>query len=338
MAGCDLVPSAGRTQVEVTTPLGTMRIELYPTVAPLTVANFLDYIRGGAYVGTIVHRAATSTGGMPFVIQMGGYRTEGTTFESIDRADPIPNEPCISNVRGTIAMARVGGSPNSATSEWFVNLDDQNVFLDDVDGGFTVFGEVIEGMEVADAIHDLPRPTQLLVPYLAVVPANQRALFREAPLTALPEPGVVGCFDVDQSGVVMAADPQSPSDLEPEAATGAPFTIASAACLGVGTVGAPAFECAAPGRRVLLIDPVQGSLIPDGAAPFGFAETTLGCADLAASEAALATRLEIIDVAGKFVPTSYALPEPDASTLGAAALLFLAGLRRVSRRPRHRRR
>lgn len=339
--GCDLVPVADTTQAVVTTPLGSMRIELYSNVTPLTVANFLAYIDSDAYAGTVVHRVAAQNDGTPFVIQMGGYRAAGTTFESIERDDPVPNEPCLSNVRGTVAMAKADNAPDSATSEWFVNLDDGNVFLDGQNGGFTVFGEVIEGMDVADAIFDLPgRPTGLLVPYLSDAPIQVRAIFRESPLASpIVEPGVVGCFDVDQSGVVMAQDPQSLSDLEPEAATGASFTIVSTACLGAGTDGTPPFECAEPGRRVLHIDPTNGSLVPDGSAPFGFAETTLGCADLAASEAARQQRLQAVDVAGSLVQTSYALaPEPAAPLLAGAALLCLAGLRRAARRPRHRRR
>ena len=339
MTGCDLVPIADHTQVVVTTPLGSMRIVTYSTVAPLTVANFIAYIQSGAYDGSVVHRVVPSDGVNPdFVVQTGGYRIAGSSYEAVETVDPVANEPCLSNVRGTVAMAKVDNQPNSATSQWFVNLDDANVFLDTQNGGFTVFGEVVEGMDVADAIVGLPqRPDQLLVPYLATVSADLRLIFRQTPLASdIVEPGVVGCFDPDQSGAVLVEDPQSVGDLEPEVATGAPFTIASAACLGVGTDGSPAFPCTDPGRRVLLIDPTDGSLIPDGQAPFGFAEVTLSCADLAASEIALQQRLQAVDIAGSLVQTSYALPEPGMPLLCGTTLLCLAALRRRRERPRHR--
>jgi len=139
------------------TPLGDIEIELFDEVTPGTVENFLNYVNDGDYEDSFVHRSVPG-----FVIQGGGF-----TFEA-GQAVPIPADPRIenefnrSNVRGTIAMAKLGGDPDSATSQWFINLADNSVNLDGDDGQgggfFTVFGQVIgDGMEVADAIAALPR-------------------------------------------------------------------------------------------------------------------------------------------------------------------------------------
>jgi len=94
------------------------------------------------------------------VIQGGGYRYNpaNNTAPHIDTQPPIVNEFGVSNTRGTVAMAKLGGDPNSATSEWFVNLADNSANLDTQNGGFTVFGRVIgDGMDVVDQIATLPR-------------------------------------------------------------------------------------------------------------------------------------------------------------------------------------
>jgi len=127
--------------------------------APLTVQNFADYVNSGAYTNTIIHRSARTTTGGPFVVQGGGF-TVNNTVATIPQNPAVQNEfgSNRSNLRGTIAMARLGGSPNSATNQWFFNLTD-NSFLDTVDGGFTVFGEVLSNADLTtvDAIAALPR-------------------------------------------------------------------------------------------------------------------------------------------------------------------------------------
>lgn len=144
------------TVVQVTTPLGNFSVELFDDVTPITVANFLHYVNGGLYNGTFIHRSETNP--VPFVIQGGWLRfveSENSLFP-IALKPPIQNEFKLSNVRGTIAMAKVGGDPNSATSQWFINLAN-NAFLDSSNGGFTVFGQVLgNGMTVVDAIARLP--------------------------------------------------------------------------------------------------------------------------------------------------------------------------------------
>jgi peptidyl-prolyl cis-trans isomerase A (cyclophilin A) len=141
---------AQTSHVCMDTSLGKFCIELYADVAPATVANFLNYVNGGDYDGTFFHRNARG-----FVLQGGGYYYSNT----LDQAVAIPVDPPVvnefnrSNLRGTIAMAKLGDNPNSATNEWFINLGDNNANLDAQNGGFTVFGKVVgNGMVVVDAI------------------------------------------------------------------------------------------------------------------------------------------------------------------------------------------
>jgi cyclophilin family peptidyl-prolyl cis-trans isomerase len=149
------------------TTLGTFDIQLYDDQAPKTVANFLRYAGRGDYTANgFIHRSAPG-----FVIQGGGYAffidlSGNPFFFHIPQDPPVQNEfsPSRSNVRGTIAMAKLGGKPDSATSEWFFNLADNSANLDTQNGGFTVFGNVIDpGMSVVDAIAALPISNQSAV-------------------------------------------------------------------------------------------------------------------------------------------------------------------------------
>ena len=138
-----------RTTVYVNTVLGSFSIELLDDVSPNTVANFLNYVRDGDYDGTFFHRAIPG-----FILQGGGFSmgTDGQVSE-VPSDPPVANEFRLSNIRGTIAMAKVGGNPNSATNQWFVNLADNSANLDAQNGGFTVFARVIgDGMDIVDAI------------------------------------------------------------------------------------------------------------------------------------------------------------------------------------------
>lgn len=144
--------------VYVNTSLGDFYIQLFPTNAPNTVANFLDYVTNGLYNGMVVHRSVTN-----FIIQTGGYDISPTlNYSAITNLGTITNEFGISNTRGTVAMALVGTNPDSATSQWFINLADNSSILDDTNTSgnppFTVFGQVIgtNGMAIADAINALP--------------------------------------------------------------------------------------------------------------------------------------------------------------------------------------
>jgi cyclophilin family peptidyl-prolyl cis-trans isomerase len=149
------VSPANSTVVRFNTVSGTIDVRMYDTATPLSVANFLNYLNSGRYNGTFIHRSIPG-----FVIQGGGYTYDAETGSAphIATFAPVQNEFGISNVRGTIAMAKLGGDPNSATSEWFFNLSDNSSNLDNQNGGFTVFGRVVaSGMTVVDAIAALPR-------------------------------------------------------------------------------------------------------------------------------------------------------------------------------------
>lgn len=141
------------TIVEFQTVMGTFQVNLYDNATPATVANFLDYVNSGAYNNSIIHRSVPG-----FVIQGGGFTYDmGLPLDDILTNAPVENEPEFANLRGTIAMAKLAGDPDSATSQWFINLADNTANLDGQNGGFTVFGEVTSGMDVVDDIAALPR-------------------------------------------------------------------------------------------------------------------------------------------------------------------------------------
>ena len=144
--------------VQVITNLGTMNFILYNAETPQTVTNFLSYVNNasssGNYNGAVFHRSVPG-----FVVQGGGFKVQSApnNFSSITTIASPTNEPGISNLRGTVAMAKVGSNPNSATDQFFVNLADNSSNLDNQNGGFTAFARVAgSGMSVADAMAALP--------------------------------------------------------------------------------------------------------------------------------------------------------------------------------------
>ncbi|MCP4045391.1 MAG: hypothetical protein GY732_05320 [Gammaproteobacteria bacterium] len=135
----------------IETPLGNIEIELLEEDAPKTVANFLNYVQNDRYDKTFIHRSVPG-----FIIQGGGFTWIDNAVKSVESFAAVENEFKVSNTRGTVAMAKLGGDPNSATSQWFINLADNSSNLDNQNGGFTVFARVIgDGMAVADAIAQL---------------------------------------------------------------------------------------------------------------------------------------------------------------------------------------
>ena len=139
--------------VLIETALGNIELELLEDDAPNTVANFLNYIQNDRYNKTFIHRSVPD-----FIIQGGGFFFEDGDAASVETFPSIENEYKVSNTRGTVAMAKLSDQPDSATSQWFINVIDNAENLDNQNGGFTVFAKVIgDGMDVVDAINALQR-------------------------------------------------------------------------------------------------------------------------------------------------------------------------------------
>jgi len=152
-AGCGRMAGEGPERVNLETSMGDIVVELNAEAAPVTVKNFLQYVKEGFYDGTIFHRVIPG-----FMIQSGGLTVD---MKDKETRPPIVNEFRLSNIRGTVAMAKLGDNPNSATSQFFINLGDNSGNLDSQDGGFTVFGKVVEGMDIVDSIAAVKRTTKI---------------------------------------------------------------------------------------------------------------------------------------------------------------------------------
>ena len=145
---------AADPQVDIKTNVGTIRLELYPDKAPLTVANFLKYVQDGHYDGTIFHRVIVN-----FMVQGGGF---DRNYQQKKTRDPVRNEAeqalkaGLKNEIGTVAMARTS-NPHSATAQFFINTND-NTFLNAGarDEGYTVFAKVLSGLDIVGNISNAP--------------------------------------------------------------------------------------------------------------------------------------------------------------------------------------
>ncbi len=167
-------------QVEIKTSQGPILIELYPDKAPITVENFLKYVKSDFYRGTIFHRTVNH-----FVIQGGGYTPD---LVPKDTLPPITSEATngLKNEPGMVAMARAY-DPNSATSQFFINVE-RNLFLNHHKPepdyyGYAVFGKVIQGMDIVQKIAALP--TSTAGPYFLDVPV-QTVLIEKVSLISEP--------------------------------------------------------------------------------------------------------------------------------------------------------
>jgi len=188
-------------QVEFQTNAGNFVVELYPEKAPKTVAHFLEYIRNNYYAGTVFHRTVDR-----FIVQGGGFtadmkekafKSEDTGLVGAIKGDMVltklPNESNngLRNTRGTLAMAR-SFQPDSATSQFFINLDD-NKFLnfykpDPHYIGYAVFGKVIRGFDVVKKIGQAPTQTVGVHKDVPVQPiVIEKAALLEKPVVAEPE-------------------------------------------------------------------------------------------------------------------------------------------------------
>jgi cyclophilin family peptidyl-prolyl cis-trans isomerase len=148
-------PAANATIVQFQVAgLGNFEVNLYDQSTPATVANFLAYVNENSYTNTVLHRGVNG-----FVVQGGGFTYQGTPqLGNVAQKPAVVNEPKFSNVRGTIAMAKLSGNANSATNQWFINVGNNSANLDAQNGGFTVFGQVTgNGMDVIDALNALPK-------------------------------------------------------------------------------------------------------------------------------------------------------------------------------------
>ena len=154
-------PVSAGTLVQFRWVFGDVEIELYDNDKPVTVQNFLRYVQTGSYSNLFAHRLVPG-----FVIQAGAFVVddrENGPLAFPENFGSITNEYSVgrtfSNVYGTIAMARVGGQTNSASSQWFISLAD-NAALDGVDGGFTVFGHTVGGTNVLNTFNTFVRGAQ----------------------------------------------------------------------------------------------------------------------------------------------------------------------------------
>jgi cyclophilin family peptidyl-prolyl cis-trans isomerase len=189
----NFVTQAGAAErVRVTTNLGSFVVELQRDRAPLTVENFLGYVRSGYYTNTLFHRVISN-----FVIQGGGV---GPDYKTKPANKPIPNEAGngLKNLRGTVGLARASG-PHSGDCQFYVNVAD-NADLDPLPTrwGYAVFGRIVEGMEVIDRIS--VSPTGAAGPFKQDAPLQQVVIQKVellADTAAAPKPAMPAPADTD---------------------------------------------------------------------------------------------------------------------------------------------
>lgn len=189
------------TEVSVCTDLGQVTLELLDARAPQHVANFLEYVNQGFYSGTVFHRVIDG-----FMVQGGGFDRQ---LRQKPTRDPIANESRdgASNERGTLAAARTS-DPNSAAAQFYINLvDNGRLDATEQDLGYTVFGRVVDGMDVIDRIGSLPTraagpfPTDVPRPLVSI---TSMAVLDRSVLDGLPEDGRAAALE---ESATTAEDP-----------------------------------------------------------------------------------------------------------------------------------
>lgn len=164
LAADSYAASHSKTRVILSTEMGTIVLELFPDKAPLTVAHFVENVNRYHYDGLIFHRVVKG-----FVIQSGRYNYD---LYGKEPGDTVPNESGngLKNLRGTIAMARTA-DPDSASDQFYINLrNNRNLDPQGKRPGYTVFGRVIEGMDVVDLISKVPVIREDIFSHLPVEP------------------------------------------------------------------------------------------------------------------------------------------------------------------------
>jgi len=361
----------GTEIVELETSLGSICLELLSEEAPVTVDNFIGYVERGDYDGSFLHRSIPG-----FALQGGGFAlgAENEIVPVLQR-DPIVNEPCIrdteipvmggtveicserGNERGTVAMAKLEGDPDSATSQWFINLADNRLNLDNQNGGFTVFGRVLgEDTSVVDEIAELPTMSTERMYWLDPMFARLRAgLFDATPLRSLipllPDAPDFGCFDPTRLAAVV--DPEEgvgQNLLVPDPITGDVFLFVGADC--ATPIDDPStFEpqpgpesCPEDSQRSLAVNAPANPVNPENPQGAPFSADFDGDGDDDQFEVSCLQKEESLDLreewradfkerlASELVvierATLIQVPEPGAEALGAAALAVLGVLRR----------
>jgi uncharacterized protein (TIGR03437 family) len=205
--------------VRFRTVLGDIDVVLLPGNAPRTVANFLNYMNRGSFNNSFIHRSVPG-----FIIQGGGFQFINNTASEIRPDAAVRNEYGVSNTRGTIAMAKLGNNPDSATSQWFFNLANNASNLNNQNGGFTVFGRVANaaGLAVMDRIAAVPVPnpplfaspfdSMPLLNYTRGAPVGEQNLVMILSITQLdPAPAIRanGIVGASSFGAFPAAAPGS---------------------------------------------------------------------------------------------------------------------------------
>jgi peptidyl-prolyl cis-trans isomerase A (cyclophilin A) len=198
--------AAAPERVQVTTNLGSFIIELQRDRAPLTVENFMGYVKSGQYTNTLFHRVVSN-----FLIQGGGV---GVDYKAKPTLKPIPNEAGngLKNLRGAVGLARASGA-HTGDCQFFINVAD-NADLDPLPTrwGYAVFGRVIEGMEVVDRIS--VSPTGPAGPFKADSPLTpviiQKVELLTAPAAVTPAPAAAPT-DAPAAGATPAETPPQPA-------------------------------------------------------------------------------------------------------------------------------
>jgi cyclophilin family peptidyl-prolyl cis-trans isomerase len=197
--------AAGPERVRVTTNLGAFVIKLERDRAPLTVENFLTYVRSGHYTNSLFHRVIAG-----FVIQGGGV---GTDYKAKPALKPIPNESGngIKNLRGTVGLARASG-PHTGDCQFYVNVADNDDALDPrpTRWGYAVFGAIVEGMEVIDRISI--SPTGPMGPFKSDAPTQAVVIEKIELLAEEPAPGAPAGAPAPSATPPPATPPAPPAE------------------------------------------------------------------------------------------------------------------------------